>query len=267
MKISKMFINPEIAKKLLLKVRNRQVYPRHVDYLSELMKNGSWKQNGETIKFDKNGFLIDGQHRLLAIIKANCSYEIGVVENLEDEALMYIDVGQKNRWVKTYFEIQKVLNSTSISAIISSYLCFINNENTAPTNRRKSSAIFTIEYIWNEYNKRPEYWQDVFRLASATYIATGKVLSRTLIGSFMAYFADFDNDKSLEFWNDFKREICQNNIIQILKTTLYKNNIAKRKYNSNYIKAITIKTWNYFRSNQNVKFLKWQETEIMPTPI
>ena len=38
---------------------------------AEDMAAGRWKENGETIKFDSEGRLIDGQHRLAAVVKAN----------------------------------------------------------------------------------------------------------------------------------------------------------------------------------------------------
>ena len=51
---------------------------------SEDMKSGRWQLNGESIKFSKNGTLMDGQHRLHAIIKAGTPIDMLVIRDLED---------------------------------------------------------------------------------------------------------------------------------------------------------------------------------------
>lgn len=62
---------PETAKQFMERTKNcRKLIPTHVAYLAEQITNGNWVVNGETIKFDAEGHLTDGQHRLAACIKA-----------------------------------------------------------------------------------------------------------------------------------------------------------------------------------------------------
>lgn len=66
-------ITPNIAQKYLDKnTENRRVSPHLVETYAMDMKNGRWdEQTGQAISFDENGILRDGQHRLLAVIKAD----------------------------------------------------------------------------------------------------------------------------------------------------------------------------------------------------
>ena len=88
-------ITPELAEKWLEKndQNQRHVISAHVRRLAEDMKSGKWEQNGETIKFDTEGNLLDGQHRLLACIEAGVSFTSIVVTGIQNAARMTIDVG------------------------------------------------------------------------------------------------------------------------------------------------------------------------------
>jgi len=58
------------------------------------MANGRWLQNGETIKFDESGKLLDGQKRLHAVIKADVRIPFLVVRGLKSESQATMDIGQ-----------------------------------------------------------------------------------------------------------------------------------------------------------------------------
>ena len=85
MKIKKVMMTPELAKAYLdLNTRNRSISQNHVRFLSREMQAGRWKLNGDTICLSKTR-LIDGQHRLLAIIDSGMAFPMLVIEELEDE--------------------------------------------------------------------------------------------------------------------------------------------------------------------------------------
>lgn len=87
-------ITPAKAKEYL--GRNSQNYRKidmtKVRMFSEEMKAGRWQLNGESLRFSKSGVLLDGQHRLSAIIKANVPVETAVVYDVDDDVTIY-DVG------------------------------------------------------------------------------------------------------------------------------------------------------------------------------
>ncbi|WP_460985736.1 ParB N-terminal domain-containing protein, partial [Staphylococcus aureus] len=56
--------------------------------------SGDWKNAGDTIRFDKDGSLIDGQHRLLACVNTNLAQNFLIVYGLDSEVFDVIDNGK-----------------------------------------------------------------------------------------------------------------------------------------------------------------------------
>lgn len=76
-------ITPDIARKYLKSNnRNRFVRERAVEQYAKDMKLGNWLTTHQGIAFAENGDLIDGQHRLLAIIESGCSIPMLVTTGL-----------------------------------------------------------------------------------------------------------------------------------------------------------------------------------------
>lgn len=87
-------ISPEIAEQYLkTNANNRKLNDKRVRQYAEDMSNGKWQLNGESIKFNKSGMLIDGQHRLSAIIKSGTSVQMLVTWGIDD-SVTTLDRGQ-----------------------------------------------------------------------------------------------------------------------------------------------------------------------------
>jgi hypothetical protein len=65
-------VTPKMAKEWLATHENiRPLSEKRVESLAEDMEKGRWKVTHQGICFDEDGKLIDGQHRLHAVVKAN----------------------------------------------------------------------------------------------------------------------------------------------------------------------------------------------------
>lgn len=74
------------AEALMTSVGNRGVRGSHVLRLAEDMKAGEWIGYGsDAIKFNANGQLVDGHHRLSAVVKAGVTVMMTVVRNLSHD--------------------------------------------------------------------------------------------------------------------------------------------------------------------------------------
>ena len=88
-------ITPEIAKTMLGEnVNNRRISRDNVNLFAREIRNGEWRFNGEAIKFGKDGRLLDGQHRGLAVIAADKPLTTLVIRGLEDETQQTMDSGK-----------------------------------------------------------------------------------------------------------------------------------------------------------------------------
>lgn len=87
-----MLVTPGMAQKWLdNQSRNRNVSQRRVALYSDMMKRGDWYKTNAGIAIDEHGQLIDGQHRLLAVIKSDTPTEMLVVRNIPHNAQLVLD--------------------------------------------------------------------------------------------------------------------------------------------------------------------------------
>lgn len=87
-------ITPAIAAQLLKKnTKNRKLRDRRVNRLVKAIQSGQWQINGDAIRIAKDGTLLDGQHRLAAIIISKKPIQSFVVRGLPPECMTTIDLG------------------------------------------------------------------------------------------------------------------------------------------------------------------------------
>ncbi len=106
-------ITPGIAKTYLtyLPSFQRKVRNQWVDSLSKMIKEGSFLLTHQGIAFDVLGNLIDGQHRLLAIIQSGFHVEMMVTRNVSDQAWHGTDQGV-TRKVQEFTTLSKRVGET-----------------------------------------------------------------------------------------------------------------------------------------------------------
>lgn len=91
-------IDPALAGLLLqANVRNRPISSVHVAALVRDMLSGNWRLTHQGIALDCDGRLVDGQHRLSAIVASGTTQKMTVTYNVEPDAFHSIDVGIQPR--------------------------------------------------------------------------------------------------------------------------------------------------------------------------
>lgn len=86
------YIDPQKANTYLARnISNRRLRPRKVRRYCIDMKNGAWVVSHQGIAFDTHGNLLDGQHRLLAIIESGVGQWLSVTRNALPESFKVID--------------------------------------------------------------------------------------------------------------------------------------------------------------------------------
>lgn len=88
-------ITPEVAARYLAtQSHNRPVSPKKVTEWVSKIREGKWHVTHQGIAFDKDGKLLDGQHRLNAIIQSGISIDMMVTRGLDRHVFEYIDIGK-----------------------------------------------------------------------------------------------------------------------------------------------------------------------------
>lgn len=120
-------ITPALAKIMLgMNTQNRKLKKNHVQNMVRDIQNGLWQLNGSSICVCSDGTLLDGQHRLHAIIKADKSIETIVVRGLPKDARDTIDSGTK-RTVSDRISMNGASYATSQSSVANFLISVAHN--------------------------------------------------------------------------------------------------------------------------------------------
>lgn len=95
---------------------NRPLNKGHVKKLANVILRGEWEMNGSPIRYARTGRLIDGQHRLNAVIMAGVPVPMLFVYGLEESSFDTIDVGGRARIAADVLQIVGVKNATTAAA-------------------------------------------------------------------------------------------------------------------------------------------------------
>lgn len=89
-------ITPSIATAYLeSNTRNRPIKRKHVITLADAMSRGEWRTTHEGIAFDSNGDLIDGQHRLCAVVMSGATVYMAVARGCDPDSFAVIGDGAR----------------------------------------------------------------------------------------------------------------------------------------------------------------------------
>ncbi|WP_234440540.1 hypothetical protein [Streptomyces rimosus] len=90
-------VTPERAQKWLSENNrgNRQLSTGHVASLARALERNEWRVHHQGIAFTTEGRLLDGQHRLAAIVQARKSAEIMVARGVDPATFSVMDTGKR----------------------------------------------------------------------------------------------------------------------------------------------------------------------------
>ena len=254
--------------------KNRRLNPSHVRRIALQMKNGQWLFNGDTICFDTNGILVDGQHRLEAIVESGVTVKCIIVRNLDPQVIMTKDIEMKTRNLSDLLAMDKVKDASNVAAIVARFTnlqtgrCIVGggNAHSSPVDMR-----FSESTVWDKYDYYYKY-KDLFDSFSAVshkyYKKRQSFLSRAEIGAFFAHLVIIKNH-NMEKVNSFFSQLYFGNeecpAIGTLRDKLNKDVDKGNVMLGSHKQALFIKTWNYFikgAKNKNVNYDMKKEGRI-----
>jgi len=139
-------ITPADAQKLIEhNQHNRPIRDRHVARIANEIKLDRWKFNGDTIKLADTGDVLDGQHRLWAIIMADKPVETIIVNGIARDAFATIDTIRQARTGSDVLALNNVKRYRTIMASGLSWFIRLRRnvmvEWKAPENKIENSDI------------------------------------------------------------------------------------------------------------------------------
>jgi len=112
------WVTPDLARTYLeANTRNRNLRKIYVAQLAQIIASGDFLPCVGSISFNVDGRLIDGQHRLSAIVMADAPVKLIVVRNAPPEAQAVIDTGNR-RYNADWLKINGVKNSSLVASTL-----------------------------------------------------------------------------------------------------------------------------------------------------
>lgn len=252
-------MTPDLAQRYLDTMReNRKYDNRWVSKLTEVIKNGEWILDGNSIKMDENGHLIDGQHRLRAVIASGETVVMEVKSGFSHEAINVIDAFTKPRSLADVATLNGIVDAAATSSIINAYFREKNGYSDTGRGTKLSPTA-----MLKEYNSHTAEWYRIVR--ETTSVRRGKrtslpLLTGSQIGGIAAYLI-FDKGHPFDVVFSFFEQSLSSNAspnvnIDKLRTALIKNSMSPKKYPWSIIHQMIAKTWNAYVTGKTVRLLR-----------
>ncbi|MCK1445410.1 hypothetical protein IVB43_23785 [Bradyrhizobium sp. 48] len=228
-------------------VHNRRPAQSTIEEYARAMQEGRWRLNGETVKISSLGRLMDGQHRLMACVKADCAFKSWVVLGVDDDTFDTVDIGRK-RTAGDILGIDHCKNAVAVAAAIRWISLF-------------RSGFFNMANI-----KMPADEVRLFLAAEpgvehsvASALSASKILAPGLCGSLHYLFAAKDREAADLFFTDLATgsNLVPGDPVLVLREKLMRDRMSKSKLAQNEIASICIRAWNHRRQrNTGTAILK-----------
>jgi hypothetical protein len=254
-------ITPEMAKEILDAdtYNNRPLSKTNVNFLVKEMEIGNWLFDGSPIRFNQNNELIDGRHRLTALVKANKTYKFSVIRGLDNESFKVMDTGDK-RDGADMLAIAGVKNYCQTAAVIKTIFGFRKNlfSHNRSTIRTLSNADI-LEY----YDLLGEEGNiDGSITFGLHYYKKYAICNATTLSSFHYLFSLINKEDADIFIHKLSSgEMLEaNSPIAILRNKLIRKKMDKEfDLTQTSVNAYIVMAWNKFRCGEKCKRLTLPE--------
>ena len=264
-------ITPEVAQQILsTNTHNRELNKRHVMFLCDQMQSGLWQMAADPIRISDTGVLLDGQHRLSAIVASKVTYDMLVVRGLPDTTFHVMDTG-RIRSAGDVLQIGGHPNSRLIASIIRMVINYHrgNFSNTLANMGRVSGYTVTngeIMAFAAETDMQPFVHQ-----AKAWYRAW-PMFTGSEYGFFYFILSNVDTSATIEFFDALTlgADLPADSPLFQLRKKMDQYKFGAKKVSSTPTErlGLVLKAWNLYRKGKTVSYLTFnKDKEDVPSPI
>ena len=244
-------ITPELARQWLANAApNRPLNDDRILMFAEEIERGHWRRNGETIKFDDCGRLIDGQHRLHAVLLTGKTIEAIVVHGVSstDGSMMTIDTGMK----RTNSHVLSLIGEKNTAALAAALNWKYRYDNGKTGYHR---GMLSAGELQRTLVANPAIRDSV--------TCTGNYRTKLLPPGISAWLHFEFSQKDLPLANEFMQGMCDGfdpHIYQNffrLRERLTRERLSKHSVSPHEKAAYCVKSWNSTRNGTLIQQLKF----------
>lgn len=251
------YVTPHMASRWLKNNKhNRPPIKSAIKHYARQMRLGRWKLNGDAIRFDKQGNLIDGQNRLLACIEAGCSFWTLVIKGLDSDAFNSIDQGVM-RTPCHAFGRDGLKNYAQLAAAVR--LIWLLSENR----KVQFGGKLSIEDSYKILKDHP-FLEEACEYSARWYSDTSPVAT-SIVSGFMAlcFKQGVPLVKLFKFWKPVVtgNEIESGTPQSKLRHKLLGAKLKGSPLGRDTVNALVIKAWNAYAHGEELRVLRFDPTE------
>jgi hypothetical protein len=258
-------VTPELASSWLSRnVHNRNIRAVTVESYANDKTAGDRMWSGETIKFAVDGSLIDGQHRLHAIVRAEVTVPMLVVRGLDAEAQEDIDSGLPRKF-HDVLRLRGEVNASILAAILRRVWLWEHGYRRSYSKVRPTPA-----QLLRTLEATPQLREIAGR---ANFVAANSSLPASTVGLLIWLFSALDYEDCEAFFDRLVdgQNLSKGDPVYELRRTIQGAKDARGQRNQIYLLVITIKAWNAYRQGETVGLYRWRaggaKPEAFPEPI
>ena len=259
------YISPEIARNIINTSKNmgfinRQERLSTIKKYAKKMQDGEWVQTGDTIKITSDGVLIDGYHRLYAIIESGVTIPLLVVRGINKSSYSEIDTGQKRNYYDVLYIDGYRKYTKYITAAAKVIIHFIKHKSYPDSN---------LTYIGiNDIRKVCDQYHETMEIAAQYYASRQKGLINASVNiSLWTMFSTIDEQKTYDFFDKIYTGVNLDDNdprYHVRKMELTYKFGGKTKLKPHHEAACIITAWNSFIQNKSMKVLRYTPQNGFP---
>ncbi len=237
---------------------NRPLRDYHATRISELMKRGRWKDNGQTIKIGVNGDVLDGQHRLWAIIYSKCTVWLIIIYGVKNDAFSTIDTIQMPRSGADVLAVNgldrhRVRTASALAWLIR------HERGTIEEYRARQYRIENFD-IENAFSAHPEMIRAVEKVRKL-----GPIINVSILAFVYYLLVSRDPDLAARMLRTLEEpaNVSISDPFFRLRETMI-NGGAERRRDQLMVIALIIKAVNAARENKPIDTLMWRAQGVHP---
>ena len=228
------------------------------------MQDGFWGFSESLICIDTEGHLMNGQHRMWAIINSGKPQMFGVAHNVPKSAMMHMDTGAP-RTVANVLELAGHEQAARLAALCRVIRTFEENANF-----RLGQAVLTGQEAEELIVKR--YGADVLQeaIAASTPFYKKWGFSSGVWAFLWIHFGDISPEDRDYFFSHLLEgaELESDNPIYVLREQLFKPpHVIHQGDRFNHVAAWIVKGWNAYRMGRKIGRIRFATGEDFPLAV
>ncbi|MGW1401191.1 hypothetical protein ACWCRF_21575 [Streptomyces sp. NPDC002405] len=257
-------ISPQLAAEWLSRnTNNRPLSKSTVQQLAGQIQRGEWQLTHQGIAFDEDQVLVDGQHRLAAIVKAGTTVPLTVTHGVPRTAFTVMDTGRK-RTGRDALALAGEANATHLAAALRGLHLYLHAPNSSWSG---GSSATSNDQLLVMLDKHPGI-RDALHRGIALNRGCRITVTAATIGWYLTTEARPDIDQAA--WEEGvvtgarlepgdPRLTLRNTMLSLAAGRTHRRRDDSREHLLYYLKA-----WNAWVEGRSIKLLRRSPHETMP---